>query len=105
MDKVLAKHAGAKLQVFVIWEKVLRSDQEPPSTATLSRVSFHDTVQFWDPERTVSKAFGETSDKTIVWDCVYVYPAGTQWADKLPVASDSDHPVLDVIDAFDRALP
>jgi hypothetical protein len=107
LDEVLAKHDSAKIRLFVVWEKVLRSDQSPPSPATLSRVRFRDTQQYWDPNRVVSKAYGETSDENIVWDCVYVYKAGTRWdpASAAPPAHTyTGRPVVDVAAALDRAL-
>ena len=53
MNEVLTKYAGSEIRVFAIWERVMRSDQEPPSTETLGRVTVPGATQFWDPERTV----------------------------------------------------
>jgi hypothetical protein len=102
MNEVLARHANSRVRVFVIWEQVISSDSEAPSAETLARVS---GLQFWDPGRVVSKAFGETDEASIVWDCVYIYPPGTQWTGATPPDHMfTDRPVIDKIEGFEKAL-
>ena len=65
MDDVLKEldPTGARTRVFTVWEKVMRSDGEPPIAATLARISHPQAVQFWDPERAISKqAYGEIDE-------------------------------------------
>jgi hypothetical protein len=106
MNDVLAKHAASsRVRVFVIWEHVMSSDSEVPSADTLARVGVAGTQQFWDPGRVVSKAFGEKDEASIVWDCVYIYVPGTRWTGQAPPAHRfTDRPVVDVVEAFEKAL-
>ena len=98
---------GARTRLFTVWEKVMRSDGEPPIAATLARVSHPHSLQFWDPERAVSKqAYSETDEDSIAWDCLYIYPANTRWASgaKAPTHNFTARPVLDRMDEFEQAL-
>ena len=106
MDRVLKKFDASKIRVFVVWEKVMKSDGEPPIAATLARVSHPGGLQFWDPDRTVSKqSYGETDEQSITWDCVYIYPPGTRWdIEAAPAHNFTSRPVVDTIDQFERAL-
>ena len=108
MDDVLKKldPTGARTRVFTVWEKVMRSDGEPPIAATLARVSHPQALQFWDPERAVSKqAYGEIDEDSVAWDCLYLYPPNTRWVDaKAPAHNFTAGPVVDIKDEFERAL-
>ena len=97
---------GSKTRVFTIWEKVMSSDGEPPIAATLARVSHPQALQFWDPERAVSKqAFGETDDDSVAWDCLYIYPPNTRWLPaNAPAHRFTTRPVVDKKDEFEQAL-
>lgn len=104
LQNVLSKHAGAGLKVFVVWERVLKTDWAPPSSTVLGRIPDTRAVQFWDLGRVVSKNLGETSFENKVWDWVAVYPTGTKWDSTLPKPAYSGRPVEDVADALDQAL-
>jgi hypothetical protein len=106
MDKVLKKQDASRIRVFTVWEKVLRSDGEPPLAQTLARVSTPRAIQFWDPERAVSKqAYGEKDEDSIVWDCVYLYPPFTPWTGaRAPGHNFTARPVVDKMDRFEQAL-
>ena len=84
--------------LHVIWEPVLASDSAAPITQTLGRLRVPNTVQFWDPDRLLSKAMGEKPDnrKSIVWDWVAVYPPGTRWGSQPPAPVWSSRPVVKV---------
>lgn len=104
MDDVLKKldPTGARVRVFTVWEKVMESDGEPPIAATLARVSHPGALQFWDPERVVSKqAYGERDEDSIAWDCVYIYPPNAAWGSRHVFTA---RPVVDKKDEIEQAL-
>ena len=97
----MQQEAGKDIRVFVVWEPVLATDWRAPSTATLRRVSDGRAQQYWDKGRLLSKAMGETGNKSIVWDQVVVYDRGVTWSEAAP----PKHvvrvgPVVDVVDEF-----
>jgi hypothetical protein len=106
MNDVIAKldPTGSRTRVFTVWEKVMKSDGEPPIPATLARVS--QGLQFWDPTRAVSKqSYGETDEDSIAWDCLFIYPPGTRWENTpAPAHNFTARPVVDRKDEFEKAL-
>jgi hypothetical protein len=106
LDKSIKKLNDPHIVVHVIWETVLASDSGPPITQTLARLSIPNTAQFWDPNRTLSKAMGEKPNnrKSITWDWVAVYPPGTHWGSEPPKPAWSGRPVVQVIPGFEKAV-
>ena len=97
----MQQEAGKDIRAFVVWEPVLATDWRAPSTATLRRVSDRRTRQYWDQSRLLSKAMGETGNKSIVWDQVLVYGRGVIWSEAAPPkAIVKVGPVVDVVDEF-----
>lgn len=85
----------------------MKSDNEAPSAETLARVTHGSSRQFWDPDRVISKAWGEKDEKSIVWDCVYVYAPETRWEEGAampPAHLYTGRPVVDRRDEFAAAL-
>ncbi len=103
-EAILAKTAPAGLRVFVVWEKVLETDWSAPATSVLARIPDSRAAQFWDPNRTVSKALGETDFKSKVWDWAAVYPSGADWNQTPPSAIYTGRPVEDVAKPLQQAL-
>jgi len=87
---------------------VLSSDWGAPSTATLKRIPDLRAFQFWDKDRLLSKSMGEHDQKSIVWDHIAVYPAGSTWSEHPPEALYRGCPVVRVAGfahaALERAL-
>jgi hypothetical protein len=71
---------------------------------TLNRMSDTRAAQFWDKGRLVSHSLGEHDPKSIVWDYVAVYPAGTTWQDRPPEAPYHGGPVIKVTEAARAAV-
>ncbi len=91
--------------MFVVWEPVLATDWRAPSTATLRRISDGRARQYWDKDRLLSKAMGETGRRSIVWDRVMVYGRGVTWSEAAPPkAVVRVGPVVDVVDQFVEGL-
>ena len=96
------------MRVLVVWEPVLATDWAAPSTATLNRIPDRRVSQFWDKDRLLSKSMGEHDRRSIVWDYIAVYPAGSSWSERPPEALYHGGPVIRVTGparaALDRAL-
>ena len=84
MERMLNEFAGKPVRAFVIWEPVLLTDFNRPSTAAMARVPDPRAAQFWDAGRLISHQWGEHGRKSIVWDDVSVYAPGVLWQDTPP---------------------
>ena len=71
--------------------------------------------QFYDPDHLIAKQMKADarapqpepdccSRKGILWDLMAVYPAGSHWTEKLPVASLFNGTVVDVAENLDTPL-
>lgn len=92
------------MRAFIIWEPVLLTDWSSPSTAALSRISDARATQFWDKGRLISHSMGEHDRRSVMWDYIAVYAAGTVWQDGPPQALYRGGPVVRVTDAARAAL-
>ena len=72
------------MRAFVVWEPVLVTDWNRPSTAALARIPDLRAVQYWDRDRLISHSWGEHSRKSIVWDDISVYAPETLWQEAPP---------------------
>ena len=105
MEEMLSGFAGKPLRAFVVWEPVLKSDWGSPSAATLGRIPDTRALQFWDKERLISHSMGEHDRKSVVWDQVMVYGAGSEWQGGPPPAPlYQGGPVVKVAEAARAAL-
>ena len=95
----MREFADRPVRALVVWEPVLVMDWFSPSTMTLNRMSDTRAAQFWDKGRLVSRSLGEHDSKSIVWDYIAVYPAGTTWEDRPPEAPYHGGPVIKVTEA------
>ena len=91
MQRFLHRYQNRRLHVFVVWEPILPTDWQSPTTGTLARVSDDRVQQFWDPSHTISQTLVETlrdapdSGPTCCrsnghfWDNVLVYGPHVRW--------------------------
>ena len=98
------EHRSEKVRVFVIWEPVLATDWSSPSAANMRRVSDPRIQQYWDQGRLLSKAMGEQSRASIVWDWVGVYPPDAVWDGLPPKPAFSSKPVVADVAGLTHAL-
>ena len=84
MGNMLKSFSGQPLRVLVVWEPVLASDREPPSTGALGRIPDGRASQFWDKSRLISHLMGEHDPNSVVFDQIAVYPPGEMWPDRPP---------------------
>ncbi|HZI73619.1 MAG TPA: hypothetical protein VFD73_06255 [Gemmatimonadales bacterium] len=118
LNEALQEVAGNPMKVFVVWEPILVTDLQPPTTAALARVSDVRAAQFWDKDRQVSKAIageitrrGQDAEQHryrskggVLWDTIAIYPPGVKWAGSGPAPSYTGGPVVDVESEFRKAL-
>jgi hypothetical protein len=100
----MQEFAGKPVRALVVWEPVLPTDWFSPSSMTLSRMSDTRVAQFWDKGRLISHSMGEHDRRSIVWDYIAVYSAGTLWEDRPPEAPYHDGPVVQVMEAARSAV-
>ena len=104
MERILREFSRQPVRALVVWEPVLLTDWAAPSTATLDRISDLGASQFWDRRRLISRSLGEHNRRTIVWDYVAVYGAGTLWTDQPPPPLYKGGPVVRVMNRCVRRL-
>jgi hypothetical protein len=101
--------------VFAVWEPILPIDWLPPNTFVMRRLPDPRVLQYWDPDHVLAYRMAQDARapqptqgccerNNALWDLVAVYPKGSRWTDKMPVATVFDGPIVDVVDAVERAL-
>jgi hypothetical protein len=112
---VLANQSRTGVRVLVVWEPILITDIAPPISAVLGRMSDPRVRQFWDADHLLSEQMKQDARapqpvqeccerRGHLWDMAAVYPSGSTWTQRLPVAEFFNGPVLDVIDPLTAAL-
>ena len=81
------------MRVFVVWEPILPTDWQKPTSLALSRVSDVRAVQFWDKDHLVADALRKhlPPDQPNccirdghIWDAVALYPKQTAFNSSSP---------------------
>jgi hypothetical protein len=108
---------GPDLRVLVVWEPILPTDWERPTSAVLARIHNRSVAQFWDHGHLVAHAIsGELSSDAAgpkphccnllgnLWDFAVLYPKGALWRAAPPQAEFADGPVAEVQGGLGREL-
>jgi hypothetical protein len=108
-ESLLERIQQTNLRVLVVWEPILPSDWEPPTTAVLARIHRPGVVQFWDHDCLVAQQISRelASDpagpkphccswRGNLWDLAALYPKGALWQAAAPKAVFADGPVVRV---------
>lgn len=84
--EVLDKVDSAALAVYVVWEPILRTDDEPSSRKATSLVPDSRVTHYWVGSLEVGKAFQAPIDLETepAWDVYLVYPPGVTWESSSP---------------------
>ena len=95
------------------------TDIAPPTTQTLSLASDRRVAQFWDARRVLSKEIvrqalshpqlllpsGERVEpKTVVWDFMALFDAGSRWEATMPSPLFYGYPVVTGIDGLRQRM-
>lgn len=106
------------MRVLVVWEPILPTDWERPTTAVLARIHIPGVVQFWDHEHLVAQEISRQfasdpgspkphccTSRGNLWDFAALYAQGSEWRDAAPKPVYRDGPVVDVQSNLSRDLP
>lgn len=102
VNSILSHHPGNKIHVFAIWEPILPTDWNRPTSAVLDRLSDRRAVQWWDDGHMMAgllKASASEGPRCckrngILWDVIAVYPPGAQWKETMPAPEFIAGPVV-----------
>jgi hypothetical protein len=85
-ESVLETIDSADLQVFSVWEPILRTDDESSAWKARSLVDDERVEHFWTGTRDVGHLFAPAIDlaNEPAWDVYLVYPKGVEWKDAVP---------------------
>jgi hypothetical protein len=111
----LRRFPDVPVSVLAIWEPMLPTDLSAPTTGTLARLSDKRVRQFYDADHLFAKRLKLDAQppqpipdcctrRDILWDLMAIYPSGPTWTDRIPAATVFNGPVVDVIDALEKAL-
>lgn len=108
-ESLLEKIHDPQLRVLVVWEPILPTDWEQPTTSTLARLHNPEVVQFWDHNHLIAHEISrELSTDTAgpkprccessgnLWDFAGLYPKGSLWQGAPPKAAFANGPVAHV---------
>ncbi len=93
VNDVLRHHPASKIRVLAIWEPILPTDWNRPTSAVLDRLSDRRAVQWWDKQHVVAGLLKASIEgqkpgccrrNGTLWDIIAVYPPGTQWKETMP---------------------
>jgi hypothetical protein len=109
-DDVLAKYADREVRVYVVWLRMLRTDDrsEWPRTEIVDPRAAH----FWDPGKAVGAALARRDElkawRPVAWDVWAMFPRATTWTTEPPQPSASGRTIIrtrDQLTAAVAALP
>ena len=55
MQQILERHPAAKIEVFAVWEPMLTTDWQSPTSGVLARLKDVRARQYWDPRHLVAQ--------------------------------------------------
>lgn len=93
VNAILRSHPGSKIRVFAIWEPILPTDWNSPTSGVLSRLSDRRVFQWWDKQHLIAHLLQQSAAgqdpqccrrNGTLWDVIAVYPPGAQWMETLP---------------------
>jgi len=98
----LKKFPDRRVTVFAVWELILPTDGQPPSTSIMGRIGDTRVRQFWDPEHAISGAMKTgikiqpecCEQEGVLWDVAAAYPPGALWRETMPEPSYLGGPVV-----------
>jgi hypothetical protein len=108
-ESLLEKIHDPDLNVLVVWEPILPTDWERPTTSVLARIHNSGVEQFWDHNHLIAHAISRelASDSSgprphccmssgNLWDFAALYQKGAVWHNSPPKAVFADGPVVHI---------
>jgi hypothetical protein len=105
VQQILERHPAAKIQVFAVWEPMLATDWQsptsgragppqgrarPPVLGPAAPVALRLAADARDPQPKQACCLRDN----ILWDLAALYPPGAEWKDALPPAVFFNGPVV-----------
>lgn len=92
VNAILKEHPDGNVRVFAIWEPILPTDWNRPTTSVLSKLSDLRAAQFWDKQHLMASLVKQSASRQpgcckrrgVLWDIIAVYPPGARWTNSLP---------------------
>jgi hypothetical protein len=105
VQQILEQHPAARIEVFAVWEPMLPTDWQSPTSGVLARLKDVRVRQYWDPGHLLAKRLAADARdpqpkqacclrNNILWDLAALYPPGVEWKDALPAATFFNGPVV-----------
>jgi hypothetical protein len=103
VNEILSRHPGSKIRVIAIWEPMLPTDWNRPTSAVLNRLSDRRATQWWDNRHLIANLLdasiaGQKPESCklngTLWDVIAVYPPGVKWTETLPTPRFFAGPVV-----------
>jgi hypothetical protein len=105
VQQILEQHPAALIEVFAVWEPILPTDLQSPTSIVLARLKDARARQYWDPEHLLALRLATDARdpqpkqacclrNNILWDLAALYPAGVEWKDALPAAVFFNGPIV-----------
>ena len=105
MQQILERHPASKIQVFAVWEPMLTTDWQSPTSGVLARLNDARARQYWDPHHLVAQRLAADARDpqpkqacclrdNFLWDLAALYPPGVKWKDAPPPAVFFNGPVV-----------
>lgn len=113
VNAVLKRRPNNNIRVFAIWEPILPTDWNKPTSVVLARLSDRRAVQMWDSHHLIANLLKQSAGdrnpgccklNNTLWDIIAVYPPGAQWTDALPAPRLFAGPVVRGAPQWDTTL-
>ncbi len=84
-----------QLSLQVVWMPVLGPDDAAAALEAEPILADPRSAHFWDAEQSLGKMYGKVltlpRGRSLAWDIYFVYAAGVEWKDELPLPTDWQH--------------
>ena len=103
VNAVLKSHPASKVRVIAVWEPILPTDWDRPTSVVLDMLSDRRAIQWWDNQHLVARLLSSSATGQdprcctrhgTLWDVIAVYPPGVRWNDSLPAPAYFAGPVV-----------
>ncbi len=90
IDEALRRTAEPALRAYVVWLPILPDDDQAAAATAAERFVEPRVSHYWDPERALGAALGETlalppreqgSSHGVAWDVYLLYARGARWGE------------------------
>ena len=113
VEAILERHRAGNIRVFAVWEPMLPTDWERPSTRVLKRLSDPRVIQVWDSNHLIAGLVEQGASgrrprccnrNGAWWDVIATYPPGSQWSGSAPTPELLDGTIVRTAPQLDAQL-